>query len=173
MNNEMVKSILKGALYKLAGVLVTAGYLKSSDTELLVGGATTILAVICSVWQHWGKRNPSDPTRPIGVPPVTPTKVGILVGGLSIALLLVGCAGVPVTRFKFGNMTFECPKDVSGTNLVATISTNGTLTLSIGSWRSVQDVAVFKAAMDANVKQAQSAVDGLKTLGQAAMTTMK
>lgn len=94
---------------------------------------------------------------------------------LTLALALLACAGctvVPATRVSFNPVTHELvirsPKDISITNLVATISTNGTASITIGSYSSYNNAEVIAAVAAQNAATLKAAADiGGQVIGAA------
>lgn len=80
----------------------------------------------------------------------------------SLLLALTGCTVVPATRVSFNPNTHELsirsPKDISITNLVATVNSNGT-SISIGSYSSFNKADVISAVAAQNAQTLKAAAD--------------
>lgn len=78
-------------------------------------------------------------------------------------MLLGGCARVPATRISYDPVhhaiDIRSPKDIAITNFVATIETNGTCTLRIGSYWSHNNLDVVQAIAAANAAAAKALAD--------------
>lgn len=76
---------------------------------------------------------------------------------LLISAALVIAAGCAKTETKLrvnpatGELSWTSPKNVSITNIVAVVGTNGTRTVTVGSFETKNDPEVLKSAGDANV----------------------
>ena len=98
-------------------------------------------------------------------------KFGTMKTALIIALAaLTGCTVVPSTKVAFNPLTRELsirsPKDISISNLVATIGTNGTATISIGSYSSHNNAEVISAVANLNAQTMKTTAElGGQVLG--------
>lgn len=76
---------------------------------------------------------------------------------LLISAALVIAAGCAKTETKLrvnpatGELSWTSPKNVSITNIVAVVGTNGTRTVTVGSFETKNDPEVLRTAGDANV----------------------
>lgn len=85
---------------------------------------------------------------------------------IAIAILLVamaGCTVVPATRVLFNPVTHELvirsPKDIAISNLVARLETNGTATVTIGSYSSYNNAEVIAAVAVQNARMLKAAAE--------------
>lgn len=78
-------------------------------------------------------------------------------------LLLTGCTMVPATKVSFNPvthaLTIKSPKDIAISNLVATIGTNGTASITIGSYSSYNNAEVIAAVAAQNAQTLKAAAD--------------
>ena len=108
-------------------------------------------------------KKPEDTATPV-------VKIGLL---FLLLIPLVGCQAVPTTKLKFGNLLFESPKDVIVSNMVASVSSNGTITITIGSWTGKNNLEIIKAITDANAAMLKNGTDGASKLMGDAVAAMK
>lgn len=93
---------------------------------------------------------------------------------LALALLaLTGCTMVPATKVSFNPLTHELsirsPKDITITNLVAMVNTNGTASITIGAYSSYNNAEVIAAVAAQNAAMLKAAADiGGQVIGAAA-----
>ena len=86
------------------------------------------------------------------------------------ALLAGGCTVVPATRVTFNpvthSLTIESPKDIAISNLVATVGSNGTASITIGSYSSYNNAEVISAVANLNAQTMKTTAElGGQVLG--------
>lgn len=71
-----------------------------------------------------------------------------------LSVIVPGCAKTE-TKLRVnpatGELSWTSPKNVSITNIVAVVGTNGTRTVTVGSFETKNDPEVLKSAGDSNV----------------------
>lgn len=94
---------------------------------------------------------------------------------LSLLPLLAGCAlqGVPKNVISIitpaGSYNIAAPQNTSISNFVASVETNGLLSIKFGSWSSHNDPQVINSAGAADVARLQAISDLVQTMAAIAM----
>lgn len=99
-----------------------------------------------------------------------------------LAALAAGCASVPETSFqlnvKKGTVEVTSPKQTGFTNLTASVETNGTFKINVGSYSSYNDpdvIATVSAAnlqmMDRTIQLTDKLLQMMQTMGAKAATS--
>ena len=102
-------------------------------------------------------------------------KYGMILATALVSFTLAGCTldrNVPKASITYNpvSKTFDIKshKDIEMTNLVYTVATNGTVTLSIGNYEAKANVDVIRAAVEAQQQQIKGSLEALNQILQAA-----
>lgn len=71
MNSDTIQSLVRNILQVVMGILVTKGWVDNNNTELVVGGGSSIAVACWGIWHQWkhkqqltAAQSQSTPTPP-------------------------------------------------------------------------------------------------------------
>ena len=163
-DNSVTNGVVRAGLAASGGAAMFATH---DELIQLLGAVATILTIVWSIAEKIRARKPQPPA---------PTALPLLLMLSLLAVAASGCMGVPKTDISVNpaNITLriKSPKDIGITNLVATVTTNGTVSISIGEYSSKNNAAVIAEVAKQNAAMAQAVGDiGAKGIDAAIRAT--
>ena len=157
MNSDQIKSIVRGVLKVLGGVLIahgmskTAGFLNADDT---IG---IIVALVGFIWSHASHKS-NEGTGQSGPPTATPIIVGFLI--LSVAGFCAACASFSTNVFNAENLAADSAKTATHAfNQFYFASTNGA---DVAAMKKLNDARDFIYSADKQLANSLSVVESLR-----------